>query len=140
MKTTQAVFVGALRIAVCLALAPGVAAAQSVTYLNFTPSVIVPAQTEPVLIEAELTAAATSVTVDFNPAGTTNSVIALRDDGAEGDRAANDRIYSARLPVGPILAARTLDDVNRVAIGFLNVFNGSARVTRGNLFSMSTPA
>jgi len=130
----KAVIVGALRISVCLALSPGVAAAQSVNYLNFTPSVIVPAQTEPVLIEAELTAAATSVTVDFNPAGTTSSVITLRDDGAEGDRAANDRIYSARLPVGPILAARTLDDVNRVAIGFLNVFNGSTRLFRGNLF------
>lgn len=123
-----------IRMLLCLALLPGVAAAQSVTYLNFTPSVIVPLQTEPVLIEAELTAAATSVTVDFNPAGTTSSVITLRDDGAEGDRAANDRIYSARLPVAPILAARTLDDVNRVAIGFLNVFNGSTRLFRGNLF------
>jgi len=135
MKTTQAAFRCALRILVCLALLSTNALAQSVNYLVYTPSVVTPGTATPVLVEAELSGpAATSVTIDFNPAGTTNAVITLRDDGAEGDRVPNDRIYSARLPVAPILAARTLDDVNRVAIGFLNVFNGATRTVRGNLF------
>jgi hypothetical protein len=134
MKTTRAAVRCALRIVVCLALAPESAIAQSVNYLVYTPSVVTPGATAPLLVEVELTAAATSVTIDFNPAGSASSSIALRDDGSEGDRAAGDRIYSGRLPVAPILAARTLDDVNRVFIGFLNVLNGSTATMRGNLF------
>ena len=134
MKTTRAAVRCALRVVVCLALAPAGAIAQSVNYLVYTPSVVAPGATAPLLVEVELTAAATSVTIDFNPAGSANASIALRDDGSEGDRAAGDRIYSGRLPVAPILAARTLDDVNRVFIGFLNVFNGSTATIRGNLF------
>ncbi|MGH9203536.1 MAG: choice-of-anchor X domain-containing protein, partial [Vicinamibacterales bacterium] len=75
-----------------------------------------------------------SVSVDFNPAGTVTSSVPLRDDGANGDRIAGDRTYTAQLPVAQILAARTSDDVHRVFIGFLNLFNGETRVFRGNLF------
>lgn len=123
----------AFLVLVCLGLWPAHASAQAVNYLVFTPSVLSPGSSAPLLIEAEMTGAPSRLTIDFNPAGTTSSEIALRDDGAEGDRVAGDRTYSVRVPVAPILAARTPDDVHRVFIGFLNVFNGDAR-TRYNLF------
>jgi len=123
----------AVAVLVWLAWPAAAAAQSSPTGLVFTPSVLSPGTTGPLLIEAELTAAPTRVSLDFNPAGTTLTQIELRDDGAEGDRVAGDRTYSVRVPVGPILAARTLDDVNRVFVGFLDIFNGTARM-RFNLF------
>jgi hypothetical protein len=124
----------AARVLATLALSAPLAAAQSVNYLVFTPTVIVPGATTSVLVEAELGSAATSVTIDFSPAGTGASEIALRDNGSDPDRVAGDRIYSARLPAAPIVAARLPDDVNRVFVGFLNVFNDTTRTMRGNLF------
>jgi hypothetical protein len=117
----------------CLAAAAS-AAAQSVDLLVFTPEVIPDTRTEPVLVEAEIASAPTRVTIDFSPAGSAPAVITLRDDGADGDRRANDRTFTARLPVAPILAARTADDVYRVFIGYLNLENGATRTLRGNLF------
>lgn len=108
--------------------------AQSVSTLSFTPPVITATSAVPVLVEAELSGSPSRVDIDFNPAGTTNTVIALRDDGAGGDRRPGDRIYAAQLPVAPILAARAADDVNRVFIGYLNVHGGETRVGRFNLF------
>ena len=134
MTTRRTAMFVALQTIACIAVAAGAASAQSVSYLNYTPSVITPGATAPVLVEVELTAPVTSVTIDFNPAGTTNSIITLHDDGADGDRVANDRVYSGRVPVAPILSARTADDVNRVFIGYLNVINGATRIIRGNLF------
>lgn len=110
------------------------AAEQSVEFLVFTPEVIPDTRTEPVLVEAEIASAPTRVTIDFSPAGSAPAVITLRDDGADGDRRANDRTFTAQLPVAPILAARTADDVYRVFIGYLNLENGATRTFRGNLF------
>lgn len=134
MKTAARFAWCALQVIVCLAGSAQFVSAQSVNYLVFTPSVIVPGATTSVLVEAELGSAATSVTIDFSPAGTPPSEIALRDNGSNGDRVAGDRIYSGRLPAAPIIAARTLDDVNRVFVGFLNVFSDTTRTLRGNLF------
>jgi hypothetical protein len=115
-------------------VAPRVAEAQSVRFLTFTPAVIPAGATAPLLLEAELTATATRVTVDFSPAGSASVTLDARDDGTDGDRVAGDRIYTVQLPVAGILAALRADDVHRVAIGFLNLFNGTTNVFRGNLF------
>ena len=124
----------ALLVSVCLWLSAITAGAQGVSYLTLTPSVIPPNATGPIVVEAEISGSPSRVTIDFNPAGTSNSEIALRDDGAAPDRRAGDRIYSARLPIAPIVGARTADDANRVFIGYLNVFSGEARLGRYNLF------
>ena len=124
----------AARVLGALVVSAPLATAQSVNYLVYTPSVIVPGATTSVLVEAELGSAATTVNIDFNPAGTTASVITLRDNGSDGDRVAGDRIYSGRLPAAPIIAARTLDDVNRVFVGYLNAFSDTTRTVRSNLF------
>jgi probable HAF family extracellular repeat protein len=121
-------------VVVGVLLVASAAAAQSVSSLTLTPAVVPPAAAGPVLIEAQVSGAPTSVTVDFGPAGTATTVITLHDDGSGGDKVAADHIFTAQLPVAPILAARTADDVNRVFIGYLNLFNGATRVFRGNLF------
>ena len=121
---------------VCLWLSAKHLSTQStaaVSFLVFTPAAISPS-TSQLLIEAEMAGAPSRVNVDFNPAGTVNTVVALRDDGAEGDRHAGDRTWTARLPAAPILAARQPDDAFRVFIGYLNLFNGESRTLRGNLF------
>ena len=116
----------------CAAM-PRPAEAQSVRFLSFTPAVIVPGTTAPLVLEAELTVAATRVTVDFSPLGTSLTIEA-KDDGTAGDRIAGDRVYTAPLPVANILGAVQVNDVHRVFIGFLNLFNGTTSVFRGNLF------
>ena len=72
----------------------------SVRLLSYTPEVITPSRTQPVLIEAEVQGRPTSATVEFNPRGTTNTAIMMRDDGTNGDRVAGDSTYSALLPAG----------------------------------------
>jgi hypothetical protein len=109
-------------------------AAQAVRSLKYDPIVLASGPTAPLRLEVEVTGDPTSVTVDFSPAGTVQTSIAMRDDGAGGDRIAGDSTFTAELPSAPILAARTADDVNRVFVGFLNIFAGSIRVLRGNLF------
>ncbi len=119
---------------VCLlVLRPVAAAGQSVNYLKFTPSVIPAQATAPLLIEAEMTGVPTRVFLEFQPVGTSQA-IELRDNGTGGDRQAGDNIWTAQVPVAPILAARRSDDVHRVFFGFLNVLNGATNVLRGNMF------
>jgi hypothetical protein len=130
-RPTASRLLGALCGVVLSAIPVG---AQSVSFLTYTPSVIPAGSTAPLLVEVEVNGTPSSVTVDFNPAGTVTSSVPLRNDGSGGDRIAGDRTYTAQLPVAPILAARTADDVQRVFIGFLNLFNGETRVSRGNLF------
>jgi len=110
------------------------ARAQSVRFVKFTPVVIPSGATSPLIVQVEVTGQPTRVTLDFNPAGAVPSVIELRDDGTGRDRAAGDGTFTAEVPVAPILNARTADDVNRVFIGYLNLFSGSTNVFRGNMF------
>ena len=132
-RTARALSIASL-VLVSGVLTPRAADAQSVRFLTYTPAVIVPGATAPLILEAELTATATRVTVDFEPAGSASLTIEAKDDGTGGDRVAGDRIYTAQLPVASILAALRADDVHRVGIGFLNLFNGTTNVFRGNLF------
>jgi len=130
MRSTRIIWSAALLCAAAAAPAD----AQSVRYLKFTPAVIPSGATLPLLIQVEVNGQPTRVTLDFSPAGAIPSVIELRDDGSAGDRVAGDGTYTAEVPVAPIQNARTADDVNRVFIGFLNLFSGSANVFRGNMF------
>ena len=126
---------GAAVAALLLAGAIAARAQAPVNYLSFTPAVIRTDATEPVLIEAEVPGRPTRVSVLFSPRAAPVTEIALRDNGGDGDRASGDDVYSGRLPVAPILAARTDDDVYRVFVGYLEVYSGSTRTFRGNLFA-----
>jgi hypothetical protein len=59
----------------------------------------------------------------------------MKDDGTGGDRRAGDGVFTASVPAAAIVGARRADDVQRVFVGFLNVFNGSTSVLRGNMFA-----
>ena len=107
-----------------LLLWPVAATAQTVNYLKFTPSVVPAQPTEPFLLEAEMTGQPTRVFLEYQPVGV-STIIELRDNGAGGDRQAGDNIWTAQVPVLPILAARRADDVHRVFFGFLNILNGT---------------
>jgi hypothetical protein len=111
------------------------AAAQSVRFLKYTPQVLPAAGPDPLRLEVEIIGAPTRVSVDFEPMGTPSTAIDLRDDGTAGDRIAGDNIFTVNLPADPIRAALRPNDVNRVFIGFLNLFSGSSNVFRGNLFA-----
>lgn len=123
-----------LGLGLILGAAPGLAAGQSVTYLKFSPPVVPAGATSPVLLEVELSGIPTRVNVEFQPLGSATTILELNDAGSGGDRVAGDRTYSVRLPVAPIQDALRADDVHRVFIGFLNLFNGATNVFRGNLF------
>jgi hypothetical protein len=126
---------GALVVLCGIAIA-GRAEAQSVKYLKYTPTVIPSNFTGSVLIEVEINGSVSRANVEFGPAGTATTVLELKDDGTGGDRHGSDNTYSVQVPAAPILAALRVDDVHRVAIGFLNLFNTSgASVLRGNLFA-----
>src|SRR5215831_4611000 len=105
------------------------ATAQTVRFLKFTPPVVVPGQTTPVLMEVETTGTPTQVALESG-GGSLTATVALKDDGTGGDRVAGDRIYSCQLDAAPIVGAMRADDVHRVFVGFLNLFAGS----RFNIF------
>ncbi|HKW02073.1 MAG TPA: hypothetical protein VJN96_19785 [Vicinamibacterales bacterium] len=107
----------------------GTAEAQTVRFLKFTPEVVVPGQTAPVLMEVETTGTVPSQ-VTLEPGGAITTTIVLRDDGAGGDRVAGDRTYTCQLNAAQIVAAMRADDVHRVFLGFLNLSTGS----RSNIF------
>lgn len=120
-----------LGLGLILGAAPSLAAGQSVTYLKFSPPVISVDATSPVLLEVELSGVPTRVNLEFQPLGSATTILELNDAGSGGDRVAGDRTYSVRLSVAPIQNALRADDVHRVFIGFLNLFNGSRSLPDG---------
>ena len=123
-RDVGAMLVGATVIA-------GTAEAQTVRFLKFTPDVVVPGQTAPVLMEVETTGAVPSrVTLEAG-GGAITTLVVLSDDGTGGDRVAGDRTYTCQLNAAQIVAAMRADDVHRVFLGFLNLSTGS----RFNIFA-----
>ena len=120
---------GCSMLLVCGLAAP--ASAQSVTWYQFDPLVIPSTQTQPVLLEASVTGAPSRVSLELN----TGVTIEMKDDGSGGDRRAGDGVFTASVPAATILSSLRSDDVQRVFVGFLNVFNGSTSVLRGNMFA-----
>ena len=59
----------------------------------------------------------------------------LKDDGSSGDRQPGDGVYTVSVPVSAILRVMRSDDVQRPLVGFLDVYSGTNRVLRGNMFA-----
>ena len=71
------------------------------------------------------------MSLDLDAGGT----LEMKDDGTGGDRRAGDGVFTARVPAPAIVGALRPDDVQRVFVGFLNVFAGTTSVFRGNMFA-----
>lgn len=111
--------------------------AQSVRYAWTTPDVIPSPAPATLRFEAEIVGTPSRVVFEFDP-GDKGAIVnyEMRDDGTGGDRVAGDGVYTATLPVPPLLAAMRPEHANRVFMGFLNVFNGSQSVWRGYHLAM----
>ena len=116
--------------AVWIAGAASTASAQTVTWYRFDPLVVPSTFTGQVRLEAAVTGPPTRVALALD-SGTT---IEMRDDGTGGDARAGDGVFTASVAASTILTALRADDVQRYFVGFLDVFNGSTRVLRGNMF------
>jgi hypothetical protein len=117
-------------VLICGLAAP--AAAQSVTWFQFDPLVVPSTYTQPVLLEARVSGTPTRVTLELTAGG---GVVEMTDNGTGGDKRAGDAVFTASIPVSVVVGALRADDVQRVFVGFLNLFNGSTNVFRGNMFA-----
>src|SRR5262245_49513660 len=116
---------------------PAAAAAQTVSWYRFDPLVVPSTFTQPVRLEAAVTGTPTRVALALDGGQT----IEMRDDGTAGDSRAGDAVFTVSVAASTILNALRADDVQRYFVGFLDVFNGSTRVLRGNMFvDVYTPA
>ena len=57
------------------------------------------------------------------------------DAGSNGDLTAGDGIYSTLIPVSQILTRRVADDIFRVFVGYIDVYEGATRTVRVNTFA-----
>ena len=95
------------------------AAGQTVNWHQFDPLVVPSTQIQPVLLEASVSGTPSRVNLELAAGGT----IEMKDDGTGGDRRAGDGVFTASVPAAAIVGALRADDVQRVFVGFLNVFN-----------------
>lgn len=104
------------------------------TLLNyaFTPNVMSSAATGNVRLAARVAGPAPSSVRLVSEWGATYD---LTDAGGVNDATPGDGVYSVLLPVSQILARRTTDDVFRVFVGFIDVYNGATRTMRINAFA-----
>ncbi|GAB3446442.1 hypothetical protein NX773_21775 [Massilia solisilvae] len=88
---------------------------------RWSPYVIPETQAEPVLFEAQVSGKTTAatLTIDGKP-------YPLRDDGAGGDRTADDGIWTVQLPAATVLAQNKPEWVNRPYVGALRVAGADA--------------
>lgn len=107
--------------------------AQTVTAHGLTPFVLSSTSPPQVPFEAATSGQPTRVTLDL--AVGTPRTVDLRDDGANGDRVAGDRIYTVLISSADIVSAMQPDDVHRVFVGYLNLFNGATVAQRLNVFA-----
>ncbi len=98
----------------------------------FTPHVITTATTGEIRLSVRVTGPAPTSLKLTSEWGT---VYDLVDTGTGGDLTAGDGIYSANLPVQPILQRRVDSDVGRVFLGFLDPYVGTTRLGRSNVFA-----
>ena len=100
---------------------------QSVVSYRTIPQVLTLA-TQNVLLEVTVSGSPTRVVLEASwQAGLT---LDLHDDGTSGDKAAGDGIYSVQFAPAGLLASMRADDVFRVLMGYVNVFQGSTSVAR----------
>lgn len=116
-------------LAAFLLLAPAAARAQSIQWFRTDPLVVSSASGGTVRLEAAVSASPSRVSLAL-PTGSVD----LHDDGSGGDARAGDGVFTVTIPASAILSVQQPDDVQRVFIGFLDVFSGSTRVLRLNTF------
>jgi hypothetical protein len=101
---------------------------------DFSPRVVPIDQQESVSFYAHLTGNPTRVVLEYNQP-LFESELELFDDGFGADITAGDRVYSGSIPAEQITSILNSNDVFRPFIGFLNLFDGSSSVGRGNIFA-----
>src|SRR6185295_1266527 len=84
--------------------------------------------TPEVLLEATVSGSPTRVALEAS--WQIGLVLDLHDDGAGGDKIAGDGTYSLRFVPAALLASMRGDDVFRLLIGYVNVFQGQTSVAR----------
>jgi len=116
----------AIRTLLGLALSiPGLCQSQ-VSYRT-TPQVLTTSTTQ-VLLEVGVSGSPTRVVLES--AWQANLVLDLHDDGTSGDKVAGDHIYSVQFAAAGLLDSIRPDDVFRVLIGFVDIFQGQTSVAR----------
>jgi hypothetical protein len=115
-------------LSMCL-LCSSTAFAQSVTWFQFDPLVVPSTSTQPLRLEAAVIGNPSRVSFAL----LTGSVD-LHDDGTGGDARAGDGVFTASIPAASVIALMQADDVQRVFVGFLDLYNGATRVFHGNMF------
>jgi hypothetical protein len=116
-------------LAAILLLVPAATFAQSVLWFRTDPLVVPSTSTGTVRFEAAVNGSPSRVSLAL----ATGSVD-LHDDGSGGDAKPGDGVFTVSVPASTILALMQPDDVQRVFVGFLDVFSGATRVLRGNMF------
>ena len=123
-----------LRMTVCCLLlaAPflGQGTTPQVVYSEFRPTVIRSDRTQPVLFTAKVSGNPSRVALEVN--GLERE---MRDDATGGDLTAGDTVYTVTLSPDEIVQKLAADDVFRPFVGFLNIYQQSTRVFRGNTFA-----
>lgn len=120
----------AIGVSVVVCSTPAQGTAPQAEYYQFTPLVIRSDRMEPVLFQARVTGSPTRVVLTVS-----GQERQLRDDGIGGDPIASDGVYSLLLEPAVVVQGLQPDDVFRRFVGFLDVFQGSNRVMRGNVFA-----
>ena len=108
----------------------GQGAAPQIVYSEFRPTVIRSDRTQPVLFTAKISGTASRVALEVN--GIERE---MRDDATNGDVTAGDTVYTLSLPANEIVQKLTPSDMFRPFVGFLNIYQLSTRVFRGNIFA-----
>ena len=95
----------------------------------FTPNVIPDSATGNVRLSVRMTGPLPSKVQLASQWGVTYDLI---DAGASGDLVAGDGVYSTLIPVSQILSRRVANDIYRVFVGFVDVYEGATRNARYN--------
>lgn len=106
--------------------------APTVMNYAFSPNVVPAAATGTIRLSARLAGPLPTSVKLVSAWGPTYEVL---DNGGSDDAVAGDGVYSVMLPVAQILSRRTSDDVFRVFSGYLDVYSGSVRLERINVFA-----
>jgi hypothetical protein len=124
----------AVRLVLGLALTCGFASsslAQGISWYRFDPLVLPSTSSQPVRLEASVTGSPSRVALELAAGG----FVEMRDDGTNGDTRAGDGVFTGSLSAASILSAMRADDVQRVFVGFLTLFNGTTSALRANMFA-----
>jgi len=118
-----------------IAIGAFVVAAPKMVYTAFVPPVLSADAAGAILFEAKVTGSPTRVILVLNTRDGSTSNQVLRDDGLAGDRARGDGIYTLSLTAAEIVGLLKPDDVLRAEVGFLEIYDGTTLVNRGNIFA-----